>query len=232
LAVPPVTAGLTASAIASPLIGALAVAMVVSGGLAASNASPADPAPVSTSIAQPYVSGERGRSNAAPAPTGTTRSTDDPGAAVDSATDTLAPVTGPLGSTVNDTVTGVGSTVDGLVTDLSNPVNSLIPGLAVGPGTLPVHTAPSGTAGVTSDLDLTGTGIPGATVSVQAAGVVYGMTGVTPQGTWAIHITALPSSVVGLQLKQTVLSRLGMNLDIPLTVLSNSLGVTLEVLGL
>jgi RNA polymerase sigma factor (sigma-70 family) len=215
LAAPTVAAGLGASAIAAPLIGTLAVAMVVSGGLAVSNASPDTPAPVSTSIAQPYDNGTASSAEAVPSPTETTSPSDAPGAVLDSVTDSIAPVTGALGSTVNGAATGVGTTVDGLVRNLANPVNTLIPGVIIGPGPVPEHTAPTGVVGVASALDLTGTGIPGATVSLQAAGVVYATTTVTPQGTWAIHVTALPSSVVGLQVKQTVLSLPGTTLDIP-----------------
>ncbi|CAN5512133.1 hypothetical protein BH10ACT4_BH10ACT4_04630 [soil metagenome] len=224
VAAPAVTAGLTVTSIAAPLIGTLAIAIAVSGGLAATNSAPPAPAPVSTSVAQPH---DRG---AAAAADSVSTKTDAAGSPLSSATDRLVPVPGALGSTVNSTVAGVGSAVDSVVKDITNPVNSLIPGITIGPGAVPAHSAPSGIVGASSALDLTGTGIPGATVSLQAAGVVYATTSVTPQGTWAIHITAPPTSVAGLQVKQTVASLLGIDLGIPLTVLSNSLGVTLDAL--
>jgi hypothetical protein len=66
-------------------------------------------------------------------------------------------------------------------------------------------------------------------VSVQAAGVVYATTQVTTAGTWAVHITALPNNIPGLQIKQTLVSLLGIDLvTTPLSVLSNSLGITID----
>lgn len=153
------------------------------------------------------------------------------GSTLDAAGGVLAPVTAPVGSAVDGTVTGAGKAVGGLVTDVTNPINTLIPGAAVGPGTPPRHTAPGGVVGATTALDLSGTGIPGATVSLQSAGVVYATTKITPQGTWAIHLSAFPAATTGLQLKQTVLSVLGIDLGTPLRVLSNSLGVGIDVLG-
>jgi RNA polymerase sigma factor (sigma-70 family) len=231
LAAPTVAAGLTASGIAAPLIGTLAVAMVVSGGLAASNASPAPPAPGSTSISQPYETSTASSSAAAHWRPTSSAAADALGAA-DGASDGLAPLLRPIGATVDSTVSQAGTAVHGLVSDLTNPVNSLIPGVAIAPGDEPAHSAPAGVVGVLGALDLTGTGVPGATVSLQAAGVVYATTKVTPAGTWAIHLTALPAATVGLQLKQSVLGLVGLTLDVPLTVLSNSLGVSIDVLGL
>ena len=52
-------------------------------------------------------------------------------------------------------------------------------------------------------------------------------------GQWAVHISALPSSTGSLQVKQTLVSLLGIDLiTTPLSVLSNSLGITLDGLGL
>ncbi|QNE45939.1 sigma-70 family RNA polymerase sigma factor [Glaciihabitans sp. INWT7] len=241
VAAPTVAAGLTASAIAAPLIGTLAVAMVVSGGLAASNASPVTPAPVSTSISQPADTSTAPSSTASSStasswtvahwPAISTTAADARGLA-DGFSDGLPPLLRPIGTTLDGTVSQVGMTVDGLVTDLTNPVNSLIPGVALAPGEEPAHSAPAGVVGVASALDLSGTGVPGATVSLQAAGIVYATTKVTPAGTWAIHLTALPAATVGLQLKQSVLGLLGIDLDMPLRVLSNSLGVGIDILGL
>lgn len=224
VAAPTLAAALMASSIVAPVIGTLAVALALSGGLAASTASPVTPAPVSTAITQPYDSGVT--SAISPAST----STDASGSTLDSATDSLVPVVGTVNSTVGSTVARVGTVVDSVVTDLAHPVNSLIPGITIGPGAVAAHPAPSGAVGIASSLDLTGAGMPGATVTLQAAGAVYATTTVTPQGTWAIHVASLPTSAVGLQLKQTVVSLLGINFDIPLKLLSNSLGVTLEVL--
>ncbi len=231
VAAPAVTAGLTATSIAAPLIGTIAIAIAVSGGLAASTAAPPTPPPVSTSIALSNHGGAT--SNALPAGTGP-KQTDAAESTLDSATDSatggLGAVPGALGSTVNSTVAGFGSAIDSVVHDITNPVNSLIPGIAVGVGAVSAPSAPPGIVGASGALDLAGTGIPGATVSLQGADAIYATTRVTPQGTWAIHITALPTSASGLQVTQTVVDLLGIDLGTPLTVLSNSLGVTLDVL--
>ena len=247
-----VAVGLTASSIVAPLIGTLAIAIAVSGGLAVSNATPLAPPSMSTTATQPNSTQPNStqpnatqpnatqpnatQPNAGDAALSTARtnsSTDAAGSTLDSAADRLVPVPvpvpvpGPLGSTVIGTAAGVGTAVDSVVKDLTNPVNALIPGVPIGPGPVVVATAPPGVVGVASTLDLTGTGAPGATISLQTAGAVYATTTVTPQGTWAIHVTALPTSVVGLQLKQTAASLLGMGLDAPVSVLMNSLGVPL-----
>jgi len=237
-----VAAGLTASSIAAPLIGTLAVAMAISGGLAASSAVPTTPAPVSASITRPYLNG------ATSATTPTTSPKTIPHTAADAAestsdasTDGLVSASGlavpgstVLGSTVNNSVTDVGTVLGSAVNNLANPANTLIPAITIGPGASAAQTAPPGAPGVpgvSSALDLTGTGIPGATVSLQAAGVVFATTTVAPGGTWAIHVPALATSTAGLQLNQTAVSVLGIAPDVPLKVLSNSLGVAIEVLA-
>ena len=245
VAAPTVAAGLAASSIAAPLIGTLAVAIAISGGLAASSAVPMTPTPtpVSTSITQPYPS------DATSATTPTTipnTAADAAASTVDASTDGLVPASGSaapgstvpgstvLGSTVNNSVADVGTVLDSVVNNLANPANSLIPAIIIGQGVSAAQTAPPAVFGVpqvSSALDLTGTGIPGATVSLQTAGVVYATTSVAPGGAWAIHVTALSASAAGLQLKQTAVSVLGITPDVPLRVLSNSLGVTIEVLA-
>ena len=228
VATPTVVAALTSSSIAAPLIGTLAVAIAVSGGLAASNATPVTPAPVSTSIAQPYDSGV---TSATMPTTIANTAADAPGSTPDASTDSLVPAPGALGSAVTSSVSEVGTVVDSVVKDLANPVNSLIPGITVGPVAVATRTVPPGVLGVSSALDLTGTGIPGAKITLQEVGVVYATTTVSPLGTWAIQVTVPPASAVGLQLKQTVVSSLGITLGVPLKVLSNSLGLSLEVLA-
>ena len=224
---PTVAAGLTAPSLVAPIIGTIAVAMAVSGGLAVSNAAPLAADPVSTTITQPYDSGATSASSVSTS----TVSTDAAGSALYWATDGLHSAPGGASSAVNSTVAGVGTVLGGVVNDLTNPVNSLIPEAPLGLGAVVPHTASTGAVGATRTLDLAGTGIPSATVSLQAAGVTYATTTVTAQGTWAIHVTALPTSVLGLRLKQTALSLLGIDLATPLKVLSNSLGVSLDALS-
>lgn len=261
VAAPAVTSGLTAAAMSAPLVGALTVALVLSGGLAVGSTAvpPTPPALASaatsaansaaTSASGPFGSGSPTAWRAGPdagsldIPPLSLRRVDatavgilDPlgsvlGSTLDSAGGVLAPATAPLGSALNGAAAGAGKAVSGLVNDVTNPINALIPGAAVRPGTPPARTAPGGVVGATIALDLSGSGIPGATVSLQSAGAVYATTKITPQGTWAIHLSALPAATTGLQLKQTVLSVLGIDLGIPLRVLSNSLGVGIDVLG-
>ena len=246
VAAPTVAAGLTASAIAAPLIGTLAVAMAISGGLAASSAVPTTPtsvsssvsSSVSTSIPQPYLSGATSATTPTTIPN---KAADAAESTSDAPTDGLVSASGlavpgstVLGSTVNNSVTDVGTVLGSAVNNLANPANSLIPAITIGQGASAAQTAPPAVFGVlggSNALDLTGTGIPGATVSLQAAGVVFATTTVAPGGTWAIHVSALSTSTAGLQLNQTAVSVLGIAPDVPLKVLSNSLGVAIEVLA-
>ncbi|GAA3738347.1 hypothetical protein GCM10022239_12450 [Leifsonia bigeumensis] len=117
----------------------------------------------------------------------------------------------------------------GLITALTDPVNTIIPNLPVGP--VPEHVAPEGVVGAFVDLDLNGKGTPGATVSAQVADQVY-TTVVAVDGAWAIRITALPegSGPITLSQKLTILG-IAVPLDIPLTLLSDPLGVTVELLN-
>lgn len=116
-----------------------------------------------------------------------------------------------------------------LIGDLTDPINTIIPNLPIGP--VPEHTAPEGIVGALLDLDLRGTGMPGATVSAQVAGQLY-TTVVAANGTWAIRITALPEGVGPISLTQrlTILG-IPVPIDIPLTLLSDTLGVTVELLN-
>ena len=116
-----------------------------------------------------------------------------------------------------------------LLGGLADPVGTIIPNLPIGPA--PEHRAPEGVVGALLDLDLRGTGMPGATVSAQVAGKLYS-TVVAANGTWAIRITALPEGTGPITLTQR-LTILGVSLpiDIPLALLSDSLGVTVELLN-
>jgi RNA polymerase sigma factor (sigma-70 family) len=121
--------------------------------------------------------------------------------------------------------------VGNLVGTITDPVNTLIPDLPIGPGPVPEHQAPDGIVGALIDLDLNGTGMPGATVSTQVAGQVYA-TVVAANGTWALHLTALPDGVGPIKLKQnlTVLG-IPVPINIPLALLSDTLGITVDLLN-
>ena len=248
VAAPAVATGLTAAAVSAPLVGALSVALAVSGGLAVTAA--AQPAPTEQTVAASAP--EQSMTDAATGPfadapavpdslaypvAGPSPSSVPEGVTEGSLVGSLAPgvgdaVTG-VGDTVNGVVGGVGSTVDGVVGGVNGAVGTLLPGTNVGPAPVPQHSAPPGVVGANVALDLSGKGTPGAKVSVQTAGIVYATTTVGLDGRWAVHISALPAGTGRLQVKQTLVSLLGIDLlTVPLSVLSNSLGITLDGLGL
>ncbi len=225
-AAPAVTTGLAASSVVAPIVGVLAVALAVSGGLAATSSAQAPSAPSSAIVASSTTADNAGSFNPwvlVPSPS--------PSSVLGALVPGTAPIIGGIGQTVNGAVSALGSGVDTVVNGVTTPINDAT-GLALGPGPVPTETAPPGVVGASVALDLNGKGMPGATVAVQAGGVVYATTKVTPQGTWAVHISALPDGVGQLQLKQTLVSLLGIDLvTVPLQVLSNSLGITLDILG-
>ena len=233
---PSVATGLVATTVTAPLVGALAIALVVSGGLAATSIAAEAPARVvATDAAASTAQAAVYPSKVSPSDIPWILNTTSKDVQGNSAIGVLAPGAGQLvsgvGALTNGTVNALGKAVDKVVAGVTTPVNNLT-GLAVGPGPVPTETAPPGIAGASAALDLTGKGIPGATVTAQAGGVIYATTKITPQGTWAVHISALPNGVGPIQLKQTVVSILGVDLiSTPLQVLSNSLGVTLNILG-
>jgi RNA polymerase sigma factor (sigma-70 family) len=66
------------------------------------------------------------------------------------------------------------------------------------------HTAPGGIASADVSLNLTGSGTPGAHLSLQAAGQVYASTTVNSDGTFVLNATAIPGGLASLDLVQTV----------------------------
>lgn len=234
VAAPAVATGLAATTVAAPIVAALAIALVVSGGLAATSVAAEPPSSaVSTSAPEADSAPPAVSPSAIPWLVHSVSKPVDPGSAVG----VLLPNTGSLISGVgsalngaaNGTVSSVGSAVNGVVKGVTAPLNG-ITGLNVGPGSAPP--APPGAVAAPEILDLSGTGMPGATVTARADGVVYATATVTSAGSWAVHISALPAAVGRVQLKQTLVSLLGVDLvTTPLKVLSNSLGVTLDILG-
>ncbi len=210
-----VTAGVGASASAPLLAGALAVTVALGGGVAAvlqpvQEAGPPLDTRHSAQPLEPVAStGEQG-------PSEVEAGGDGQGGGSDG------------GQGGSDSLLDPGAAGE-LIGDLTDPINAIIPDLPVGP--VPEHVAPDGIVGALIDLDLNGMGMPGATVSAQVAEQVY-TTVVAANGTWAIRITALPEGVGPVTLKQN-LTILGITvpLDIPLTLLSDTLGVTVELLN-
>jgi RNA polymerase sigma factor (sigma-70 family) len=64
------------------------------------------------------------------------------------------------------------------------------------------HSAPGGVASLA--LTLTGSGTPGAHLSLQAAGQVYATTAVAGDGTFVLNVTGVPGGLASLELVQTV----------------------------
>jgi hypothetical protein len=103
---------------------------------------------------------------------------------------------------------------------------------ALTPGASPTGQAAPGGAPVTAVVHLGGTGTPGATVAVQAAGVVYATTKVASNGKWSVQIDALPTTTGTLNVTQT-LTLLGITLPIklPLTLNTGPLGIVVHLLN-
>jgi RNA polymerase sigma factor (sigma-70 family) len=143
----------------------------------------------------------------------------------------LGGVTGGLTGTVNGLTTGLGKTVGGVVDGLDNHVVAPLIG-ALTPGASPTGQAAPGGAPVTAVVHLGGTGTPGATVAVQAAGVVYATTKVASNGKWSVQIDALPTTTGTLNVTQT-LTLLGITLPIklPLTLNTGPLGIVVHLLN-
>ncbi|HWR84618.1 MAG TPA: sigma-70 family RNA polymerase sigma factor [Rhodoglobus sp.] len=93
-----------------------------------------------------------------------------------------------------------GGSVGGDVGDLVGGVVDTITG-----GAPPEdHTAPGGVVGTDIALDLSGSGTPGAHLSLQAAGQIYATTTIAADGTFALHVTGVPGGLASLELVQTV----------------------------
>lgn len=104
-------------------------------------------------------------------------------------TNLLDPVTG-LVSGIVDPVTGV---VGGVVGDVGGIVDGVV-------GTI---TDPNGSVADIS-VSLSGTGTPGAAVSLQALGQVYASTTVDANGNFTLSASAIPGGLASLDLVQTV----------------------------
>ena len=142
------------------------------------------------------------------------------GGTVGGLTGTVGGLTGTIGGDVGKVVGGVGS---GIVAPILGAVTPSTPP--------PGHSAPGG-APVTTDIQLGGKGMPGATISAQAGGVVYATTKVSSDGKWSLLVTALPQGLGTLQLQQR-LKVLGIEvpINIPLTLNTGALGIIIQLLN-
>lgn len=89
---------------------------------------------------------------------------------------------------------------EGPVEDLVDATVSTI----TGGDALEGHTAPGGVVGADLSLSLSGTGTPGAHLSLQAAGQVYATTTVDESGNFTLAATAIPGGLQSLELVQHV----------------------------
>lgn len=202
----PIVGGLSMGAATGTgtVVGGFAVAAVLVGSLALGAGNPAaDPDPL------PPAAIEQQQEQVAPGSTGDTTSS--LGEEELPASDVTGPIDEPAsgGEVVDDAegvvdelVGDVGEVVDELVGDVGGVVDGVV-GTVTGGEPPPGHTAPGGVAGADVALHLTGTGTPGATVSLQAAGQVYATTKVGADGTYTL-VTAVPGGLAGLELVQAV----------------------------
>jgi RNA polymerase sigma factor (sigma-70 family) len=240
---PAITSGLALGAATgvSALVGSVAVVAAIGGGVALglggagtaadSNAAATVPTPAPTSLSSLDLGAAGGSGsnsglvgNLLNGTTGGTDSNTDLGGTIDG-------LTSGLGGTVNGLTAGVGGTVGSVVNGLDNNVVDPLVG-AVTPGASPSGQAAPGGAPVTTVVKLGGKGTPGATVAVQAAGVVYATTKVGSNGKWSVQIDALPTTTGTLNVSQT-LTLLGITLPIklPLTLDTGPLGVVIHLLN-
>ncbi|GAA2079699.1 hypothetical protein GCM10009840_13690 [Pseudolysinimonas kribbensis] len=251
---PAVVGGLSFAAGTSALVGSLAVAAVLGGGLAAGvSASAPDPHTITPPSASQVLDPQQAREllSAPAVGTGSGARSDGSllapvvgsGSALGGVGDTVSQVVdgvggtlggtvgglgdavgglvgGGLGQTLGDTVGGVGQTVDGVVGGVGQTVGGVLGG--------------SGPAPVTMNLDLSGKGTPGATVSAQVAGAVY-TTVIAQDGTWSLHLRGLPQGTDSAKLSQSLgglvgglLSTLGIN--VPLSLDLAPLGISVSLL--
>jgi RNA polymerase sigma factor (sigma-70 family) len=101
-----------------------------------------------------------------------------------------------------DAVAAVEEVIDGITGDVETLLEGVV-GSITGGTPPPGHGAPGGVVGADVALSLSGTGTPGATVSLQAAGQVYATTTVRADGSYAL-VTVVPGGVDNLELVQAI----------------------------
>jgi RNA polymerase sigma factor (sigma-70 family) len=207
LAAPTIAGALSFGAIASgtgALVGGIAVAAVLGSGIAlgaAPQAAPADP----VSVAAPHVSVTVSSAPADPSPSGTPGADDGSGAGagaggagggvVGGLVDTVDGTVGGVVDTVGNTVNTVGNTVNTVTDTVNNTVNSVTNTVStVVPVVPPVN--------VNVGVNISGTGTPGAHVTLTAGGILYATTTVGGNGLFSIS-ASIPQSAGSATVKQT-----------------------------
>lgn len=214
----PVAAGLSLGAATgtTTLLGSAAIVAVVGGGMVGVSAGAAAPpqthaVPISAPTPSESVPAVPEREERAPAePTAAPVPHGDAGPAPDDPThipgapdpvvDRPQPSGGPP---VGGVVGGVADAVGGVVGGVGSVVGGVV-GTVTGGTPPPGHTAPGGVAGADIALDLSGSGTPGAHLSLQAAGQVYATATVDRNGRFTIAATAIPAGTTQLALVQQV----------------------------
>jgi len=196
LAAPAVAGALSFGAIASgagAVVGTLAVAAVLGSGIAVGSLPQTPPAnPVS--VAAPHVSASASAS-ADPSPSGTPGAGDGAGGGTGTGTGVGGTVGGVV-DTVDGTVGGVVDTVDTTVNTVTNTVNTTVNTVTNTVNTVVPVVPP---VAVDVAVHVSGSGTPGAHLSLNAGGVVYATTTVAANGTFSIGAT-VPQSVGSLKL--------------------------------
>ena len=162
------------------VVGSLAVAAVLGTTIALGAAPSVDPDPP---VAATVVDAT---SPAAPAveTTSEPKSTDPDHIPVDAGT-----AGGGLDETVGGVLGGVGGVVDGVTDVVGDTVEDVVETV---------------TQPITVNVSVTGTGTPGASVALKAAGTVYATTTVSANGTYSISAGGIPEAVGNISVVQTV----------------------------
>jgi RNA polymerase sigma factor (sigma-70 family) len=233
VAAPAVAGGLSLGAATgtATLVGSLAVAAVLGGGIVvgvtASGHQPAAIAPPSASqVIDPRQAQDLlGAGSTSPAPAPVVEAPGD-GSLLGPVAGAAGPAIGGLGGTVSQTVDGVGQTVDGLVGGVGQLVGGVV-GSVTPSGGAPVQ--------ATVNLDLAGSGTPGATVSAQVAGAIY-TTVVAQDGRWSLHLSGLPQGTKSATLSQSLGGLVGgllgsLGITAPLSLDLAPLGISIDLLN-
>ncbi|MGN6324466.1 sigma-70 family RNA polymerase sigma factor [Pseudolysinimonas sp.] len=246
--------GLGFSAATGTLVGSLAVAAVLGGGLAVGTTvslppTPTIAPPTAAQLIDPAqaehildavpvvsaapVTGAPGDGSLLAAPAAS-------GPAVGGVGGTVSQVVGDVGTAVGGVVGGVGQTVGGVVGGVvggaGQTVGGVVSGVGQTVGGVVDSVTPPGGAPVqaTVNLDLSGTGTPGATVTAQVAGSVY-TTVVAQDGHWALHVSGLPQGTNSATVSQAVGGLVGGLLGVlgiqPFTLDVAPLGISVSLLG-
>jgi len=218
-AAPAVATGLTATAVSAPLVGALAIAIAVSGGIAATSA--ATPPPAAASVSLPV---------SASATFPVSRPIVSP-SAVPEVQATSIPVPDSLTGTSSPGLSGTVGAVGSVATKVTAALSPILPGVTLAPGKLTITPVPALPVAVAASLDLTGTATAGATVTVVVPGVTSVSTVVAANGKWGVNGLSVPAGAKEVRVSQTVISLLGITISLPLSVLTNNLGIPIELGG-